>query len=200
MRALLMSGGLDSAALAWMYRPELCVTINYGQRAAEGELIASAALCSHMGLEHLVLAVDHSSIGSGNMSNQAPVKEAQAPEFWPYRNQCLVTLAAMALASRGLSELMIGIVSTDVHADGSAEFVETLDRLLRLQEGGVRLLAPARDLSGVELLKRAAFPRELIGLTFSCHTHRYACGQCGGCTKHYETVDEVYGPVAQATG
>lgn len=190
-----MSGGLDSAALAWMYRPDLCVTVDYGQRAAEGELVASAALCGQMGLEHIVLSVDHSSIGSGNMSNKAPVKEAQAPEFWPYRNQCLITLAAMALASRGLGEIMIGIVATDVHADGSPEFVETMDRLLRLQEGAVRLFAPARELTGVELLRRSQFPRDLIGLTFSCHTHRYACGQCGGCTKHQETVDEVYGAV-----
>ena len=195
-----MSGGLDSAALAWMCRPDLCVTVDYGQRAAEGELIASAALCSQIGLKHLVLAVDHSSVGSGNMSNKPPVKVAQAPEFWPYRNQCLITLAAMALASSGLRELMIGIVATDIHADGSAEFVETMDRLLRLQEGSVRLLAPAKELSGVDLLRRSEFPLELIGLTFSCHTHRYACGQCGGCTKHRETVDEVYGPVAQAAG
>ncbi|RUW76172.1 7-cyano-7-deazaguanine synthase, partial [Mesorhizobium sp. M1E.F.Ca.ET.063.01.1.1] len=32
MRMLLFSGGLDSSALAWWLRPELCVTINYGQR------------------------------------------------------------------------------------------------------------------------------------------------------------------------
>lgn len=198
MKALLMSGGLDSAALAWMHRPDLCVTIDYGQRPAEGELVASAALCGHMGLEHLVLSVDHSAIGSGNMSNQAPVKGAQAPEFWPYRNQCLITLAAMALASRGLQELLIGIVATDIHADGSAEFVETMDRLLQLQEGAARLLAPAQKLSGVELLRRSKFPRDLIGLTFSCHTHRYACGQCGGCTKQSETIEEVYGSVARA--
>lgn len=188
-----MSGGLDSTALAWIHRPNLCVTVDYGQRAAEGECVASAALCGQMGLEHLILTIDHSSIGSGNMSNKVPLKAAQGPEFWPYRNQCLITLGAMALVGRGLRELMIGIVSTDLHADGRAEFVDTMDRLLRLQEGSVRLVAPALQMTGTELLRRSGFPHDLIGLTFSCHTHRYACGQCGGCIKHRETVNDVYG-------
>lgn len=195
-----MSGGLDSAALAWMHRPDLCVTVDYGQRAAEGECVASKALCDQMGLQHLILAIDHSSIGSGNMSNSAPYKDAQAPEFWPYRNQCLITLAAMALVGRGLKELMIGIVSTDLHADGSVEFVNTMDRLLQLQEGSVRLVAPALEMTGAELLRRSGFPYDLIGLTFSCHTHRYACGQCGGCAKQRDTVDEVYGTLRSAVG
>lgn len=187
-----MSGGLDSAALAWLYRPDLCVTVDYGQRPAQGERVASAALCKQMGLHHLVLSIDHSSIGSGNMSDVAAIPDAQAPEFWPYRNQCLITLAAMALVGRGLRELMIGIVATDVHADGSQAFVDAMDALLALQEGAVRLTAPGLLMTGAELLRNSGFPHDLIGLTFSCHTHQYACGQCGGCDKHRETVQEVY--------
>ena len=35
MRALLLSGGMDSIALAFWKRPEIAITIDYGQRAAE---------------------------------------------------------------------------------------------------------------------------------------------------------------------
>lgn len=193
MKALLFSGGLDSSALAWTYRPDICLTVDYGQRAAAGERVAAAALCNEMGLEHEVLRVDLSTLGSGSMSGRATVDGAQAAEFWPYRNQILITLAGMALLPRGLKTLLIGVVASDRHADGSLAFIEILDSLMRLQEGGVQVVAPAARLEPAELLRSSGFPHDLIGLTFSCHVHRFACGQCGGCIKHRETVEEVYG-------
>ena len=193
MKALLLSGGLDSAALAWSQRPDVCVTIDYGQRSAPGELTSSAALCDTMELGHEVLTVDLATLGSGSMSLKAPCTAANAPEFWPYRNQMLVTLAAMALLPRGLKALLIGSVATDRHADGKPEFLAALDVLMRLQEGGVTVMAPAASLTSAELLRTTRFPRDLLGLTFSCHVHRYACGQCAGCFKHREVAAEVYG-------
>ncbi len=115
-----------------------------------------------------------------------------APEFWPYRNQMLVTLAAMLLQPEGLDEIIVGAVSTDRHADGRSSFFRALDRTMRLQEGSVRVSAPARKFSTVNLLQRSAFPKDLVGLTFSCHVHEYACGQCGGCLKHRQVVETAY--------
>jgi len=34
MKAILLSGGLDSIALAYWLRPQIAVTIDYGQRPA----------------------------------------------------------------------------------------------------------------------------------------------------------------------
>ncbi len=192
MKALLMSGGLDSAALAHWLRPEVCLTIDYGQIAAKGEFAASSALCIAMGLEHRCITVDLSSLGSGCMTNRPTAPEAAAAEFWPYRNQMLVTLAAMMLMPEGVSEIMVGAVSTDRHADGKAPFFRAMDRVLSLQEGGIHVSAPARHLSTPALLRKSAFPYDLVGLTFSCHVHQFACGQCGGCLKHRECVDTVY--------
>lgn len=192
MKALLMSGGLDSAALAHWLRPDVCVTIDYGQIAAKGEMAASVALCTAMELEHRHITVDLSSLGSGSMADRRPAPGAAAMEFWPYRNQMLVTLAAMMLMPEGVTEIMVGAVSTDRHADGKAPFFRAMDRVLALQEGSVRVTAPACHLSTPSLLRKSAFPYALIGLTFSCHVHEFACGQCGGCLKHRECVDAVY--------
>jgi 7-cyano-7-deazaguanine synthase len=192
MKALLMSGGLDSAALAHWLRPDVCVTIDYGQIAAKGEMAASTALCAAMELEHRRISVDLSSLGSGSMAARPTAPRAAATEFWPYRNQMLVTLAAMMLMPEGVTQIMVGAVSTDRHADGKARFFRAMDRVLALQEGGVRVIAPARRLSTPSLLRKSAFPYDLIGLTFSCHVHEFACGQCGGCLKHRECVDAVY--------
>jgi 7-cyano-7-deazaguanine synthase len=187
-----MSGGLDSAALAWWLRPEVCVTIDYGQKAAQGERAAATALCEAMSLNHRLIEADLSALGSGTMANKAVAPGASAAEFWPYRNQMLVTLASMLLQPEGLTEIIVGSVSTDRHADGRAPFFRALDSTMRIQEGGVRVSAPARKHSSVTLLQRSGFPKDLLGLTFSCHVHEYACGQCGGCIKHREVVETAY--------
>jgi 7-cyano-7-deazaguanine synthase len=192
MKALLFSGGLDSSALAWWLRPDICVTVNYGHGSAKGEIAAATALAKAMSLEHEIVEVDLSALGSGSMAGKAPAFGAAAVEFWPYRNQMLVTLAAMMLQPKGLTEVMVGAVATDRHADGRSPFFRSLSRTMELQEGGVCVTAPARHLSSIALLKESAFPHELVGLTFSCHLHEYACGQCGGCLKHREVVEKVF--------
>jgi len=197
MRALLFSGGIDSSALAWWLRPDVCVTIDYGQRAAKGERVAASAICEAIRLPHVLLEVDLGAFGSGLMADRPTSQQAMAPEFWPYRNQMLVTLAAMRLLPDGLREIWVGAVSTDFHADGKAAFFRSLDRTMQVQEGQIRVRAPALKLTPLELLRRSKFPRELIGLTFSCHVHEFACGQCGGCLKHREVMSGAF-PPAQA--
>lgn len=193
MKALLLSGGLDSSAIAYWQRPQVCITVDYGQLAAAGEIAASKHICNALRLPHHTIKANLSAIGSGEMSGGPTVDAAKAPEFWPYRNQLLITLAAMALIPQGLKEISIGAVSTDVHSDGQPGFIKKIDEIMRLQEGHIRVVAPAARMSSKQLLERSKFPKRFIGLTFSCHVNDYACGQCNGCTKHREIVDAVYG-------
>ncbi|MBB3998368.1 7-cyano-7-deazaguanine synthase [Aureimonas pseudogalii] len=190
-RLLLLSGGLDSSALAADLRPDICLTVDYGQRPSAGEISASAAIAEALDLRHEVLRVELSALGSGDMAGRDASHLASGPEWWPCRNQMLITLAAMRYVADGLSEIVIGAVATDTHADGKAPFLHAIDQALSVQEGGVRVSAPARDRDPVELLRRSSLPRELLGLTFSCHSGPYACGQCRGCTKRLRTIDEL---------
>ncbi|RMS14104.1 hypothetical protein ALP72_200017 [Pseudomonas coronafaciens pv. coronafaciens] len=48
--ALLLSGGMDSLSVAWWKRPDLAITLNYGQLAANAEIAASRAICQHLEL------------------------------------------------------------------------------------------------------------------------------------------------------
>lgn len=201
MRALLLSGGLESSALAWWKKPDLCVTINYGQAAALGEIAASAGLCKILRLRHRVISVDLSALGSGSMVGRKKAKGGKAVEFWPFRNQMLVTLSAMALQPAGVKKIMIGAVATDVHADGKAPFLNAIDHAMHVQEGRIRISAPAREIDSVALLRRSKFPRHLVGLTFSCHVHQYACGLCRGCVKHRAVIEQAYAtPIDRSVG
>src|SRR4051812_5109212 len=93
-RLLLLSGGMDSIALAWAIRPDLSLTIDYGQLAAPGEIRAAKAVCAELGLGHKVLKIDCSGIGSGDMAGARPSEVAPVSEWWPFRNQLLVTMGA----------------------------------------------------------------------------------------------------------
>lgn len=190
--ALLLSGGMDSTAIAAWLRPEIAITIDYGQKPAPGEIRAASAVAETLEIDHHIITCDLSALGSGDLAGRAALSIASVPEWWPYRNQLLVTLAAMRCVSLGVEVLMIGALRTDgAHADGRPDFVAALDRLLRLQEGALRLEAPAIDMTAAELVRASAVPAELLAWSHSCHVSEYACGVCRGCRKHYETMAEL---------
>lgn len=193
MRAILLSGGIDSIALAHWKRPEFAITLDYGQLPAATEIAAATEVARALAIQHEVLRVDCSTLGSGDLLGQPPLAAAPVPEWWPYRNQLLVTLAGMRAISRGVTELMVGSVASDSqHADGTSKFYEILDNLMRMQEGNLRVSAPAIELSTVELVRTSGVPREVLAWAHSCHVGPFACGACRGCIKHYNVMKELY--------
>lgn len=190
--SLLLSGGMDSIAVAYWHRPELAITIDYGQRPAAGEIHASQAVAEVLGIEHHIVRVDLSALGSGDMAGSAALDVAPVSEWWPFRNQMLVTLAAMKCIGLGVNRLLIGTLRTDErHADGRAEFIASLNALLHQQEGTMALEAPAIGLTSVELIQESGIPMEILAWAHSCHVSDVACGQCRGCRKHYETLRNI---------
>src|SRR5262249_25608827 len=114
------------------------------------------------------------------------------PEWWPFRNQLLVTIAAAKALHLTVGTLLIGTVRTDArHRDGSKRFVALMDAACKMQEGHVRLRAPAIEMSSIHLVRRAKLPRTLLGWTHSCHVGNVACGQCPGCLKHSAIMNSL---------
>ena len=185
--ALLLSGGMDSIALAWWKRPSIALTIDYGQLAAEAEIAASRAVCETLGIRHELLRVDLRALGSGDMAGAPAAPQAPASDWWPFRNQLLVTLAAMVAIRHSASELWIGTVATDgTHADGTAQFVQRLHDLVALQEGALQVRAPALNLTTAELVRMSGVPMQLLAWAHSCHKATVPCGNCRGCNKFFE--------------
>jgi len=187
--ALLLSGGMDSCSLAWWKRPDLAITIDYGQKAAAAEIHAAGQVAGELSIPHEVIRVDCSSLGSGDMAHAAPDSHAKTSEWWPYRNQLLLTLASMRAISRGVEQLLIGTLKADGenHLDGTKTFVELVDGLMRFQEGGLRVVAPAIEMSAVELIRLSGIPPSILAWSHSCHKANIACGHCRGCNKYLET-------------
>jgi 7-cyano-7-deazaguanine synthase len=183
---------MDSAAIAFWLKPTWAFTIDYGQAPADGEIRAAAAIADHLGIRHDVIRCDISTLGSGDMAGSPALELAPVPEWWPFRNQYLITIAAMRAVALGCDRLIIGCLRTDgQHADGTAAFVAQMRTLLSLQEGAMVLDAPAVELTACELVQQSGIPLEVLAWAHSCHVSDYACGTCRGCRKHYETLVEL---------
>lgn len=182
---LLLSGGINSSALASWRAPARALFVDYGQTPAAGEERAARQVALGLSIPFDVLKTDCRALGSGIMASSQLLAVAPTPEWWPFRNQLLVTLAAGWAVSHGMSTLVLGIVRSDRerHADGDPGFVKLMDDLLALQEGHIHLRAPAIDLTSAELLERSEMPDSILAWTHSCHRAALACGECPGCQK-----------------
>lgn len=187
--ALLLSGGMDSVSLAYWKRPTFAYTVNYGQDSFGGELRAAKAVSDVLDIAHHVVTADCRALGTGDMVGKPSSPHAPIPEWWPFRNQLIVTLAAMVAIEHGVTELMVGSVKSDrVHADGKLNFYRKLDALVGMQEGQIRIRVPAISLTTVELVRLSKIPPEILAWAHSCHVSEFACGQCRGCIKHAKSM------------
>lgn len=192
MSLLLLSGGIDSTAVCYWKRPAVALTVNYGQLPFEGEALAAKRVCSTLGIEHFVINTPVRNLGAGDLAGEPPLNISPETEWWPFRNQFLITLGAMLAIKKGLAEVLIGAVRTDdFFIDSSASFIQAVSNLLTMQEGNLQLSAPAAGLSTVELIKHTQLPLDVLCLTHSCHVSEDPCGKCWGCLKHIEVLGEL---------
>lgn len=182
---LLLSGGLDSAALAAWIRPALTLFVDYGQKPREAEARAAHAVAAHLSLPFTSISLPLTALGGGLMHDDTPLPGAPSPEWWPFRNQFLATAGAAVAVQHQLAKVALASVrgDGDRHVDGSEPFYDRLNALMMIQEGGVQVAAPAIHLSTVELLRTVDAERALIGWTVSCHRANQPCGDCPGCWK-----------------
>ena len=206
-----MSGGHDSAALAAGLRPAAALNISYGQRPAAGEVRASQAICRALDIPFHQFHIDLHSIGSGllaadptpagnatDTSQETSAKHISppappSPEWWPFRNQLLISAAAAWALPRGFDTVLTGTVAPDGerHADGTREFYELIDAVTAYQEGHIRVVAPAIAMTTAELIIASGIEDRVLAFAHSCHVSDYACGSCPGCFKHESVLRQL---------
>ena len=190
--AILLSGGMDSIALAYLKRPKYAFTLDYGQKAALAEINAARQVSKELSIDHHIIRGDCGSLGSGDMSSKPSISMSPVSEWWPYRNQLLVTLACMKGVVLGINELIVGSVKTDdAHKDGTMEFYSYLSTLVQYQEGAIKISCPAIDLTTIELIRKSKLPESLLLWAHSCHTSNEPCMNCNGCKKYLFTLQSL---------
>ena len=191
-KAVLLSGGVDSICLAYGIKPEIAYTVDYGQTVADREIYVSGYICGKLNIEHKVIRADCSHLGSGSLANSKCPSISPSKEWWPYRNQLLITLASMQSIKDSVNEIYLASVKSDnFHKDGTKRFYELINNLLFYQEGEIKVICPTLEYFSHELALKYDVPESLITMAHSCHISNLACGKCSGCIKQLKVRYEL---------
>jgi len=186
---LLMSGGIDSALLLYTIRPDFALFIDYGQVAAEGERQASRSLCDLAQTNLIERTCQIKSYRSKVMSGQG--RETQ-DEYWPFRNQFLISIAAMEAVKRSADVIIIGIASGDAHfADGSIDFVRIASTLVATQHPQITVKAPLLEECNNSALLLHAVPPYFLRRTHSCNRSAQPCWDCPSCVRAAKILGQL---------
>jgi len=174
-------------------KPALAVCIDYGQRPAKAESAAALAVGRSLDLEVLNVELNLTALGGGLLQDEEPLAGAPSPEWWPFRNQFLITAASVVALRLGLNRVLVGAVlgDGDRHVDGSEAFFRAISQTTSIQEGGITVEAPASQTSTVDLVRRSELDTDVIGWTVSCHRSNLPCMNCPGCFKREAVLSEL---------
>lgn len=196
---LLLSGGLDSAALLYRLRADghevLPLSVDYGQRHHR-ELQAARSLAGGLRLSLAVVHAPHLAplLAASALTDPGvelprglPADDpAQAATVVPGRNLILIALAAGYAVARDADAVAFAANASDaeIYPDCRTAFIDPLraavaacrpSRPLWLQAPFVRMTKAAVVAEGVRL----GVP---FGLTWSCYSGgERPCGACGAC-------------------
>ena len=219
---ILLSGGLDSlvslaAALkgydstpgegncADGYDVRLALTFDYGQRAAEDEIKASAEICRHYNINHRVIElpflgeISNSALNSkdAELEFETLGKESARAVWVPNRNGLFLNIAASFSDVFGYDAVIIGANKEEAQTfpDNSKEFCrKTEDAFKYSTNSHPKVYAPLEDIEKYEIINLAVELNVDFRLLKSCYngsngtydsakgTFRH-CGACESCKR-----------------
>ena len=199
---VLLSGGLDSATLAWMARADgyavHALSFDYGQRH-RAELEAAGRVAEASGaVDHRTIRIDMDGITGSSLTDADrsvpdydPAQSAIPSTYVPARNLTFLSFAlgwAEVLAARCI---YIGVNAVDYsgYPDCRPAFIDKFQELANIAtaaEHPFEIHAPLLSLSKAEIIRTGQALGVDYGLTVSCYRadeEGRACGRCDSC--HY---------------
>lgn len=168
---VLLSGGLDSAACAYLLKQQgLAVSglfVDFGQAAAQREREASTAMAKALGLDLSVRSIGPSyALGEGEL---------------PGRNALLISLGVFEVG-QGAGLIGIGVHAGTRYYDCSIPFIEAMNRLVQEQtDSRIAVTAPFVNWSKAEVYRVFEESGLAVSDTYSCEAGGAPCGACLSC-------------------
>lgn len=206
----LVSGGMDScvtAAIAREQNRELAfLHVSYGQRTAERELKAFAALADfYQVAKRLTPSIEYLSLigGSSLTDSQIPVADADLSSreiptsYVPFRNSHLLAIGTSWAEVIGAERIYIGAVAEDSsgYPDCRPEFYQAFQNVIDCgtrPETEITIVMPVISLRKSDIVKRGLELRAPLQLTWSCYqSEDLACGRCDSCALRLRAFAEA---------
>jgi 7-cyano-7-deazaguanine synthase len=167
---ILLSGGVDSAALAALAKEQGLrasgLFVGYGQAAYTAERSSSRGIAERYGLEWREVQLTGLRFGPGEIRG---------------RNAFFVHLALLVLHEPSCV-VYLGVHAGTGYRDCSPEFIELAQSSLDFHTGGqVRLAAPFLEAQKSDVYALAESLNVPFELTYSCETGSTPCGACASC-------------------
>ncbi len=212
---VLLSGGLDSAvSLAYAMKDtvvSLCLTFDYGQRAAENEKIAAAALAAHYKVHHRIIKLPFLKefTSSSLIARDKKIPEpdinrlndyisatAAAKSVWvPNRNGVFINIASSLAEALQCAFVITGFNREEAvtFPDNSAEFVSAVNNALSYSTlNKVKVVSYTQRLNKPEIIKLGMKLRVPFHHIWSCYQgEAKMCGCCESCLRFLQAAKKA---------
>lgn len=202
---VLLSSGLDSTVAFKraldIFDRVMCLTFDYGQRAAPREIENAAAICRASGCEHRVILLPWYRDFSGALTSvqelpapsltdldDAEKSEQSAHSVWvPARNMVFLSIAAAFAEEYGLKHIVVGFDAEEAATfpDNGPEFIDLFNKVM--EYGTLNrpdIFAPIADLDKTDIVKLGLEIRAPLEYSWSCYTAGpLPCGVCESCMR-----------------
>ena len=199
---VLLSGGLDSATLAWMARADgyavHALSFDYGQRH-RAELEAAARVAQAAGaVEHRTIRIDMDGITGSSLTDAErsvpdydPAQSEIPSTYVPARNLTFLSFALGWAEVLSAQRIYIGVNAVDYsgYPDCRPAFIEKFQELANIATAAkhpFEIHAPLLHMTKAEIIRTGQGLGVDYGLTVSCYRADEAgraCGRCDSC--HY---------------
>ena len=203
----LLSGGLDSlvslAAALKRTRVRLCLTFDYGQKAAKREMSAARKICGYYGLRHAAAQLPwYRGLSSGALvdgKSRVPrmrtgrlddisAATAGAAKVWvPARNAVFISIAAAFAESMGCGLVVTGFNAEEgrTFPDNTPEFARRMTSALALATmNGVKVTSFTQGLNKAQIALLGLKLRAPLNYAWSCYLGgAKPCGKCESCAR-----------------
>ena len=204
---ILLSGGLDSVVNLVMAREKgevlLCLTFDYGQRAAVREIEACQRVCAQFSLPHRVIPLpwmqesDSSSLIRGrgevprlsreDLSDAERTKETARSVWVANRNGVFINIAAAVAESLGASLIVTGFnrEEAETFPDNSKAFLDAVNASLEFSTlNKVQVVSYTLEMDKREIVQTGLTHHAPFEEVWSCYLGgEKMCGACESCQR-----------------
>lgn len=202
---VLLSTGLDSTVAFKKafdtFHTVMCLTFDYGQRAALREMEYAAAICEKFDCEHQVISLPWYRTFSGGLMGGTDLPEPSLSELddpertadtarsvWvPARNMVFLSIAAALAEQYDLEHIAAGFNAEEAATfpDNTPEFIQLFDRILEYGTlNHPTIFAPLADLDKEAIVTLGLQIQAPLEYSWSCYTDGpVPCGTCESCMR-----------------